>query len=163
MDHFSNLKSISNASKESIEDYCIALTELKEEFTQRFGSLKMLDADAKIFNNPFIVELEEISTEYQLEVAELQCDDEMKFIHKKLNRAEFYEKLDRAKYPNLHKLAIRMMSMFGSTYTCEQLFSKMNLVKNKKRSRISDKHLRAQLKIADSNIDSIETLWLAKI
>ena len=46
--------------------------------------------------------------------------------------ANFYkEYVPKSIYRHLHDNARRVMCMFGSTYCCEQLFSKMNYTKNK--------------------------------
>ena len=45
-----------------------------------------------------------------------------------------------------------MLAVFGSTYVCEQLFSRMNLVKNKFRSSLTDEHLESTLRVATSAI-----------
>uniref|UniRef100_A0A2S2NPE9 SCAN domain-containing protein 3 n=1 Tax=Schizaphis graminum TaxID=13262 RepID=A0A2S2NPE9_SCHGA len=44
------------------------------------------------------------------------------------------------------------MSLFGSTYTCEHIFSRMKIVKSKTRARLTDSHLESSLRIASSQI-----------
>ncbi|KAK0136278.1 General transcription factor II-I repeat domain-containing protein 2 [Merluccius polli] len=43
--------------------------------------------------------------------------------------------------PQLRTQAAQMLSMFGSTYLCEQLFSSMKMTKTSHRSRLTDEHL----------------------
>jgi len=45
------------------------------------------------------------------------------------------------KFPQLQKNAAQIISLFGSTYVCEQMFSRMKQVKNKIRSSITDGQL----------------------
>jgi hypothetical protein len=44
-----------------------------------------------------------------------------------------------------------MLAQFGSTYCCEQFFSRMNFVKSKTRTRLTDLHLGNTLRVATSN------------
>ncbi|XP_044276826.1 general transcription factor II-I repeat domain-containing protein 2A-like [Varanus komodoensis] len=44
-------------------------------------------------------------------------------------------------YMNMKKYAFGVLSIFGSTYVCEQVFSNMNYIKNKHRSRLTDDSL----------------------
>ena len=48
---------------------------------------------------------------------------------------------------NMKKYAFGVLSIFGSTYLSEQLFSSMNFIKNKHRSRLLDESLQACMKI----------------
>ena len=67
---------------------------------------------------------------------------------------EFYKLLQNSasdKYQNILDHAKRMACIFGSTYVCEQLFSKMKFTKNKLRTSITDENLNASLRIASSN------------
>jgi len=50
-------------------------------------------------------------------------------------------------YINMKKYAFGVLSIFGSTYVCEQLFSTMNFVKNKHRSRLTDDSLQSCVKM----------------
>jgi predicted nucleotidyltransferase len=50
-------------------------------------------------------------------------------------------------YNQLKKLAFAVLSLFGSTYSCEQSFSSMNLIKSKLRNRLIDENLESCLKL----------------
>ena len=55
-----------------------------------------------------------------------------------------------------------MISLFGSTYICEQLFSRMKFTKNKNRTKITDVHLEDSLRLSttsiEPNIDALVSL-----
>ncbi len=50
-------------------------------------------------------------------------------------------------YVNMKKYAFGVLSIFGSTYLCEQVFSSMNYIKSKYRSRLTDDSLQSCVKI----------------
>ncbi|CAK6435131.1 unnamed protein product [Pipistrellus nathusii] len=50
-------------------------------------------------------------------------------------------------YDQLKKLAFAVLSLFGSTYLCEQSFSSMNLIKSRVRGRLIDENLLSCLKL----------------
>lgn len=50
-------------------------------------------------------------------------------------------------YINMKKYAFGVLSIFGSTYLCEQVFSSMNYIKSKYRSRLTDESLQSCVKI----------------
>jgi hypothetical protein len=50
-------------------------------------------------------------------------------------------------YHNIKKYAFGVLSIFGSTYLCEQIFSNMNYVKSKYRSRLTDVSLQSCVKM----------------
>ena len=66
-------------------------------------------------------------------------------------------------FPNLSQHALKFISLFGSTYSCEQLFSMMKNVKSKSRSLLTDNHLSGVLRIATSSTRAdIDTLCKQK-
>ena len=74
---------------------------------------------------------------------------------------EFYKRLPEESFPKNKDLARKKMSLFGSTYICEQLFTKMKPTKSKTRSRLTDCHLEntGSLRVAASSIaPKIDTL-----
>ena len=52
-------------------------------------------------------------------------------------------------------------STFGSTYVCEQLFSRMKYAKNKLRTRLKDDHLETVMRLSTSTI-SPDVIRLSK-
>ena len=65
----------------------------------------------------------------------------------------FYRKyVTSASYPNLSQLALRIIALLGSTYCCEQFFSRIKNVKIHTRSKLTDEHLTGILRIAISSV-----------
>ena len=58
----------------------------------------------------------------------------------------------KEEFPNLRASALKWSSVFGSTYLCEQFFSKMNIAKSRKSSRVTDENLGMQLRVATSSV-----------
>ena len=52
------------------------------------------------------------------------------------------------KYPNIKRAAIKVLSMFGSTYVCESVFSTLNHEKSRYRSVLTDIHVKELLEMA---------------
>ncbi|GFX10921.1 dimer_Tnp_hAT domain-containing protein [Trichonephila clavipes] len=50
-------------------------------------------------------------------------------------------------YDQLKKLAFAVLSLFGSTYICEQSFSSIDIIKSKLRSHLIDQILKTCLKL----------------
>lgn len=82
----------------------------------------------------------------QLELLEIKIDDELAQSHDKLIPAEFWQTVNQYSYPTLKMAANKLLCMVGSTYCCEQLFSRVNFVKNKLRNRLTQDHLVCQLR-----------------
>ncbi|KAJ8344217.1 hypothetical protein SKAU_G00315460 [Synaphobranchus kaupii] len=53
----------------------------------------------------------------------------------------------RDNYDNMKRYTFGVLSILGSTYLCEQVFSSMNYIKSKLRSRLTDESLKSCLKI----------------
>lgn len=149
--HFPCLLSLteSDISEENLNRYVRILEKLKSEFVEnRLADFRVMQNDFSLLANPFTVDLRNVRSELQTEVASLQCDTFLKSRCNNLFGVDVFKILDKSKYPLLKSFSISIISMFGSTYICEQFFSKMKYVKSKGRSRLTDEHLFAQLKIA---------------
>ena len=66
---------------------------------------------------------------------------------------DLYQKylIEDGNYLNLVENAMRMISIFVSTYVCEQLFSKMKFTQSKLRTRLNDSHLDGILRLTTSS------------
>lgn len=83
---------------------------------------------------------------------QLELCDMMESESRDIDTAFYTSPLAKEKYPCIVDLAIRVLSIFGSTYLCESLFSNMNHVKNQKRTSLTDNHLTDLLRIANADI-----------
>lgn len=91
----------------------------------------------------------------QMEIIDFQENTVLKHQKQEVFCQEFWIKFVCAnKYPELKKLALKLLTLFGSTYVCEAAFSKMNFIKNKFRNRLADEHLQELMRIACSSFTS---------
>ena len=65
----------------------------------------------------------------------------------------FWKLVDNRVYPNLKACALKLHSYCVSTYLCESLFSNMNYIKFKFRTRLTDSHLDNCLRINTSSCE----------
>ncbi|XP_076041961.1 general transcription factor II-I repeat domain-containing protein 2-like [Oratosquilla oratoria] len=126
-------------------DTCVSVvTSLREEFAFRFAGVRVLDADFKLFTAPFDFPVEDAPAPLQMELVELQCKDEIKAKFRTSSPLSFFR--DIVLPSNNFQKSIahvhRIVAMFGSTYCCEQLISKMKYTKSHLRSQLSDRHHR---------------------
>ena len=106
-----------------------------------------------LFSSPFSVDPDNAPGNLQLELIELQSDNEIRSRQQQLSLNDFYRQLDKERFKEIRTFAKKMLSLFGSTYLCEQTFSVMNFNKNRVRTRISDSHLRDIIRIKTSGIE----------
>jgi len=130
------------------------LTELKLQFDTRFIDLDGNSKIIAIFQNPFSCNIIDAPDELQLELIDLQANENYKYKFKEGNLIEFYKLLPKEEYKCLKEFAIGMISIFGTTYSCEKTFSKLKYVKSSHRSLLSDKHLESILRISSTNIET---------
>jgi len=88
-----------------------------------------------------------------MECIDLQCSSDLREKFKDFPLLEFYKKyVSKEKYQRIHRLAVFVTSLFGSTYLCEQVFSRVSHVKSFVRSLLPDSHMENSLRIATSSI-----------
>ena len=105
-----------------------------------------------ILSSPFTADFEKVPDVVQLELIDLQCDSTLKEKFQSESIDTFYASLNASKFVNLRKMAMKLRSLFGSTYICEQTFSIMNINKTKLHSNLTDVHLQSLLRISTSNM-----------
>jgi hypothetical protein len=67
--------------------------------------------------------------------------------------ATFYGYYQNLFAASLRQTALRLTASFGSTYICEEAFSKMKIIKSRFRSRLTDEHLKYCLHLCLSNYE----------
>ena len=151
--HFPSLRSVPAENAASLSAMVEVLKCLRENFKTRFEHFKIPSEVLRFLRDPFGVSatgtcpaeanaLLPVIDEgtFQLEMAKLQTDDLAKGNFKKEELWVFWTR-SAQQYKNCNKLAIYLLTMFGSTYICESGFSTMNLIKDQKRNRLTDAHL----------------------
>lgn len=143
--------------------YAALLRNLDQEFELRFEDFRKGGGDMELFSQPFSISVDSVPDHIQMELIEFQCDSELKNKFMSLHLKDFYTHVSSERYPSIRKHAQVMLSLFGSTYICEQTFSVMNLNKSRLRSTLTDPHLQDILTLSVSQLQpDIERLINAK-
>uniref|UniRef100_A0A8C1YYC5 HAT C-terminal dimerisation domain-containing protein n=1 Tax=Cyprinus carpio TaxID=7962 RepID=A0A8C1YYC5_CYPCA len=104
--------------------YCAYLRAQKDYFSSPFMDIKYLKSVLAFTGNPFACDIQATS----VACGNLLCNT----------------------YPALIHCAVKILTCFGSTYLCESAFSAMGIIKSKKRSLLTDRHLTDCLRAATS-------------
>ena len=115
-------------------NYEASVQKLRAEFTNRFPDFRQNEIKLKLFAQPFDLAVEDSPDDCQMELIELQDGMDAKRKYSENSLVDFYKLYTCEKFPNLFRHEKRMTSLFGSTYCCEQFFSKMKLTKTRCRS-----------------------------
>jgi hypothetical protein len=147
--HFPCCKSISQNGNSKLPSKRVSewLEKLRKEFQARFQDFEECSKDIRLFQNPFTFEMEDASEIYKLELIDMQTNYELKEAFHSSTRKQFYKCLSDSKFRNIKGLATKMSTVFGSTYICEETFSRMKLIKSKFRTRMTNDHLHHCLRI----------------
>ncbi|KAM4640675.1 G patch domain and ankyrin repeat-containing protein 1 isoform 1-T1 [Discoglossus pictus] len=133
------------------EKYSVLIGNLGDEFIHRYMDFMKHSEDLELFSDPFGISAFDANDKFQLELIGIQNGSDLKRAFLEHDLLTFYTKyIPSETYPNLSLHALRYISMFGSTYCCEQLFSKMKNFKIK--SKLTDGHLSGILRVATSSV-----------
>lgn len=164
--HFPSVQSVlkDNASAsetfdKAAEKYSQVINRLGQEFENRFCDFDQLEPCVSFISNPFMQVdttciAEKLSATFNLDVGQVEIEIVTLHndLHLKANQdaSNFWCLADTEKYSGVCTAAMKVASMFGSTYLCESAFSDMNFIKNKHRTRLTDAHLQESLRVAVS-------------
>lgn len=142
---------INNFEETSFSDHVKHIETIIEEFENRFGDFKKIEGDISIFSQPLSICIDNVRSDLQLELCDLQSDP---FYTARSEKGEdFFKLLSKESYPKLRKFGLKMCSMLGSTYLCESTFSTMKFIKSKYRCSLTDKSLTNLLRLATTSIE----------
>ena len=116
------------------------LSHLLQQFDERFSDFEVLQPHFQLFSTPFAEEL-------QMELAELQPGAILKQKHAGVKISIFHLFLSREKFPKLLSTTAIIIAMFGSTNVCEQFFPSMKADKSVLKSRVTNEHQQATMRL----------------
>lgn len=167
--HFPTLKeyqSKTGATDTDMSQFMTIIQDMIVEFDSRFTAFNTCDALLLLIKNPYITEPQGPWTEQvegfcpdlsiaslQTELINLQADAELKHLFSKEATEDFWIALSPHNFQSLKTLGLYVSGMFGSTWLCESLFSQMNIVKSKYRSKLTHAHLEQILRIATTGFE----------
>ncbi|KAI7800955.1 putative general transcription factor II-I repeat domain-containing protein 2-like [Triplophysa rosa] len=158
--HFPTLKSVHTAhDKDNMDKYKEKIFGLQNEFQHRFQVFSELEKEFSLFRSPFTASARDVPEELQLELIELQCNTSWKDKFATVTVDIFYQHLGPT-FPKMTGFASKILSMFGTTYLCEQAFSVMNINKSNLRFRLTHRHLNDIMRVATAQklVADVDTL-----
>ncbi len=131
-------------------------------FSNRFDSFRFGQQLTMFIQNPFLItDVMEFSKEViqhfkwvnagplQMQLVDFQADVALKEQFVRRDSSTFWlQMVPETAFPGLRKVALHILTMFGSTYNCEAAFSTMNIIKTKYRSRLTNEYLHMCMRIA---------------
>ncbi|XP_077341985.1 general transcription factor II-I repeat domain-containing protein 2A-like [Lithobates pipiens] len=133
--------------------YATLVEKLHESFVARFRDLQLKRPQITFLVDPFNAETDCLKAPLVIdegaaekEMIDLREEDKLKPALKE-GTIEFWKLVPMEKYPNVKRAALKILSMFGSTYVCESLFSTLKHVKSKHRSVLTDTHVKELLRV----------------
>ena len=133
--------------------YADQIQNLKNEFSTRFKDFGSHEHLFEIFSSPFHTDVTKAPADIQMKLIDLQANTDLKAKYKDMNLGDFYRThIDQDKFPLLRKFVALKMALFGSTYVCEQFFSKLGFIKSPHRSVLTEEHVENGLRVASTSI-----------
>ena len=148
--HFNTLAKHSHVNREK---NAALLFSLIQDFENRFQDFEENNQYFPISATPFPVNIKMLPANFHMEGTELQADIRLKEKLDRVSLLDCYRScLPRDKYPLLHNHALPVSSLFGSTDICEQLFSRMKLIKSKITTEAPGEYLENSLRIVTTAV-----------
>jgi hypothetical protein len=122
---------------------------LFQAFDRQLTLSREEDIKLKLIEDPFSVDPEELPMQLQLEVIELKCLSVYQNKHQETSLQQFCKSPDMDILKNIRGIALRVFTIFVSTYIWQQAYSIMNLNENKQQSSLTIDHLEDILKTLD--------------
>ncbi len=157
--HFPHLNGLysQNYTPRLLKSFAACLRDMLQEFQERFVEFEGKRTLFTLVSNPWLITTEELEAckpfisqdnlpSAQLELLDLQTNDVLRRLHAQADSQQTFWKTVHE--PILRNMAFKILSMFGSTYRCEQTFSTMGVIKNKLRNRLSNEHTTELVKAA---------------
>ncbi|XP_077576088.1 general transcription factor II-I repeat domain-containing protein 2A-like [Stigmatopora nigra] len=148
------LQATSAALNKQRARYATLVENLHESFVARFRDLQLKRPQITFLVDPFNAEtdcpkalLVTDEAAAELEMIDLCEEDQLKPALRE-GTIEFWKSVPMEKYPNVKQAPLKILSMFGSTYVCESVFSTLKHVKSKHRSVLTDTHVKELLRVA---------------
>ncbi|KAK0145575.1 General transcription factor II-I repeat domain-containing protein 2 [Merluccius polli] len=149
------------------DEYVSAIENLQQEFDERFADFKAHRDTFQLFADPFSADVESVPSMLQTELIDLQCNSELKTKFRGTGKS----RQDRRVPQRAASFIPRAVQSFQSCYVpfwehiqyvCEKLFSTMNFNKSKYRTRLTDAHLEAVLRVSTATSIRVNTAQLCE-
>lgn len=108
---------------------------LASDLKERFSDLKQIDFPTWVMQ-PVLVDLSDVSMQYQEELSEIQNDESVKTLFNIKGAMAWLCDETETKYPNSTSFARKLLLPFPSSYLAECGFSAVNDLLLKKRNRL---------------------------
>ena len=129
------------------------------DFATRFSDLKNLKSTLAFLVDPFLFDVvkdgcpvqKPIVTQtanIEAELLDLQQDFALKSVHQSQSTLGFWKHVSVDKYPALKQTSQQLLSIFGTTYCNESVYSVMKYIKSKNRAVLTNQHLKELLRTA---------------
>ena len=139
---------------------------LKTNFATRCENFSIPTEVMRFVNDPFCVDVvgefavkaKELvvslnETGLQLELIDIQSSADLRQSLQLAGSEKFWTReVSHQKFPNSRRLALFVLTMFGSTYTCKSAFSHMNAIKTSNRASLTAEHLHHCMHIAMTSL-----------
>lgn len=161
--HFTSLKTVGmRRVTDGMKDFIV---QLRQNFSDRFNDFAIPRDVMDFVRDPFTVNpggefsanvqklivLDEATVQCQL--IDIQASSQMKAALRDAENLTTFWLACPQEYDALKALAMYVLTMFGSTYTCESAFSTMNAIKTHERNRLSDHSLEDCLRISLTTVE----------